>query len=109
MASGCPIIIRPSEMTPISAYAVGMLCEKIKLPDGVVQILCTNSHEVADALTSSKIPQVITLIGSTQTGQHEGKSDFLPHLQSRPFLAELPLENIEISLFRKFPEVILMT
>ena len=39
MATGCPIIIRPSEMTPISAYAVGMLCEKIKLPDGVVQIL----------------------------------------------------------------------
>ena len=70
MASGCPIIIRPSEMTPISAYAVGMLCEKIKLPDGVVQILCTESHEVADALTSSNIPQVITLIGSTQTGQH---------------------------------------
>ena len=70
MASGCPIIIRPSEMTPISAYAVGMLCEKIKLPDGVVQILCTDSHEVADALTSSNIPQVITLIGSTQTGQH---------------------------------------
>ena len=46
MAAGCPIIIRPSEMTPISAYAVGMLCKKIKLPDGVVQILCTESHEV---------------------------------------------------------------
>ena len=70
MAAGCPIIIRPSEMTPISAYAVGMLCKKIKLPAGVVQILCTESHEVADKLTSSNIPQVITLIGSTQTGQH---------------------------------------
>jgi succinate-semialdehyde dehydrogenase/glutarate-semialdehyde dehydrogenase len=36
MAAGCPIIIRPSEATPISAYAVGSLCEKIVLPKGVV-------------------------------------------------------------------------
>lgn len=70
MVAGCPIIIRPSEATPISAYAVGALCEKIGLPAGVVQILCTDGYEVADALTSSTIPQVVTLIGSTKTGQH---------------------------------------
>lgn len=70
MAAGCPIIIRPSEATPISAYAVGELCAKIGLPKGVVQILCTDGYDVADALTASTIPQVITLIGSTKTGQH---------------------------------------
>ena len=70
MATGCPIIIRPSDATPISAYAVGTLCEQIELPKGVVQILATESYEVADALTASTIPQVITLIGSTKTGQH---------------------------------------
>ncbi|WP_299641506.1 aldehyde dehydrogenase family protein [uncultured Ruegeria sp.] len=70
MAAGCPIIIRPSEATPISAYAVGALCAKIGLPDGVVQILCTDGYDVADALTASTIPQVVTLIGSTKTGQH---------------------------------------
>ncbi|MFV1800277.1 NAD-dependent succinate-semialdehyde dehydrogenase [Phaeobacter sp. Ay1a-4a] len=70
MAAGCPIIIRPSDATPISAYAVGALCEKIGLPNGVVQILSTESYAVADALTASAIPQVITLIGSTKTGQH---------------------------------------
>ena len=70
MAAGCPIIIRPSEATPVSAYAVGMLCEKIGLPKGVVQILCTDGYDVADALTASPIPQVITLIGSAKTAQH---------------------------------------
>ncbi len=70
MAAGCPIIIRPSEATPVSAYAVGALCAKIGLPRGVVQILCTDDYDVADALTASTIPQVITLIGSTKTGQH---------------------------------------
>ena len=70
MAAGCPIIIRPSDATPISAYAVGALCKMIDLPKGVVQILATESYAVADALTASTIPQVITLIGSTKTGQH---------------------------------------
>jgi succinate-semialdehyde dehydrogenase/glutarate-semialdehyde dehydrogenase len=70
MAAGCPIIIRPSDATPISAYAIGALCEKINLPKGVVQIISTENYTVADALTSSTIPQVITLIGSTTTGQH---------------------------------------
>lgn len=54
----------------VSAYAVGALCAKIGLPKGVVQILCTDGYDVADALTASTIPQVITLIGSTKTGQH---------------------------------------
>jgi len=70
MAAGCPIIIRPSEATPVSAYAVGMLCARIGLPRGVVQILCTDGYDVADHLTASTIPQMVTLIGSTRTGQH---------------------------------------
>lgn len=70
MAAGCPIIIRPSNDTPISAYAVGELCAKISLPKGVVQIIGTESHEVADALSASPVPAVITLIGSTATGAH---------------------------------------
>ena len=70
MASGCPIIIRPSDATPISAYAVGKLCYEIGLPKGIVQILSTVNYDVADAITSSTIPQVITLIGSSRTGQH---------------------------------------
>ncbi|OSP55774.1 NAD-dependent succinate-semialdehyde dehydrogenase [Pseudoruegeria sp. SK021] len=70
MATGCPIIIRPSEQTPISAYAVGALCHQIGLPRGVVQILCTDGYDVADHLSASPIPAMITLIGSTKTGQH---------------------------------------
>lgn len=70
MAAGCPIILRPSAATPISAYAVGELCAKIGLPDGVVNILCTKDYASADALTASTIPRLITVIGSTATGQH---------------------------------------
>ena len=70
MAAGCPIIIRPSVETPISAYAVGELCKKIGLPDSVVQILYTDGYDVADALSTSPIPALLTLIGSIATGRH---------------------------------------
>lgn len=70
LAAGCPIIIRPSASTPISAYAVGELCAMIGLPKGVVQILCTDSYEAADALSASPIPALLTLSGSTATGRH---------------------------------------
>lgn len=70
MAAGCPIIIRPSAATPISAYAVGELCAKIGLPPGVVNIVCTKDYAAADALSASPIPALITVIGSTATGRH---------------------------------------
>ncbi|WP_421904971.1 NAD-dependent succinate-semialdehyde dehydrogenase [Mameliella sp.] len=70
MAAGCPIIIRPSAATPVSAYAVGELCQQIGLPAGVVNILTTDGYAPSDALAASTIPNVITLIGSTKTGKH---------------------------------------
>jgi succinate-semialdehyde dehydrogenase/glutarate-semialdehyde dehydrogenase len=69
MAAGCPIIIRPSSASPVSAYAVGELCAEIGLPKGVVQILCTNNQEATDLLSASPIPSLLTLIGSTATGR----------------------------------------
>ncbi|MEV8467595.1 NAD-dependent succinate-semialdehyde dehydrogenase [Fluviibacterium sp. DFM31] len=70
MAAGCPIILRPSAATPVSAYAVGELCQQIGLPAGVVNILTTDGYGPSDALAASTIPNLITLIGSTNTGKH---------------------------------------
>ena len=70
MAAGCPVIIRPSAATPVSAYAVGELCQEIGLPAGVVNILTTDGYGPSDALAASTIPNLITLIGSTKTGRH---------------------------------------
>ncbi|CCO49039.1 putative Aldehyde dehydrogenase [Vibrio nigripulchritudo SOn1] len=70
MASGCPIVIKPSLKSPISAYLVGKLCHDIGLPKGVVNIVCGDDAEVGDALSSSTIPSMLTLIGSIATGQH---------------------------------------
>ena len=45
MAAGCPIVIKPSINTPLSAYAVGELCAEIGLPPGVVNIIAGTEHK----------------------------------------------------------------
>lgn len=69
LASGCSLIIKPSGLSPLSAYMIGEILAEINFPAGVVNILTGPSKEVATPMTKSKIPAVITMIGSTETGQ----------------------------------------
>ena len=69
LASGCSIIIKPSALSPLSAYILGKIIHDIDFPAGVVNILSGPTSEVATTLSKSKIPTVLTMIGSTATGQ----------------------------------------
>ena len=68
LASGCPIILKPSLKAPLSAYLVGAICHKIGLPKGVVNIIAGDDAEVGNYLSGSSIPSMLTLIGSINTG-----------------------------------------
>ena len=69
LAAGCSLIIKPSSLSPLSAYLLGEILNDINFPAGVVNILCGPTSEVASVLTKSKIPAVLTMIGSTNTGK----------------------------------------
>lgn len=69
LASGCSIIIKPSSLSPLSAYMIGEILAEIDFPKGVVNILSGSSSNVATPMTKSTIPSVITMIGSTATGR----------------------------------------
>ncbi len=69
LAAGCSIIIKPSEMSPISSYLVGEILESIDFPAGVVNFICGKSSVVASYMTKSTIPRVVTMIGSSATGK----------------------------------------
>jgi succinate-semialdehyde dehydrogenase/glutarate-semialdehyde dehydrogenase len=64
MAAGCPIVIKPSSKTPLSAYLIGELCAKVGLPAGIVNIVSGDNAAVGDTLSGSTIPSMLTLIGS---------------------------------------------
>ncbi|GAA4238757.1 NAD-dependent succinate-semialdehyde dehydrogenase [Postechiella marina] len=69
LAAGCSLIIKPSALSPLSTYIIGEILNDINFPAGVVNILSGPSSTVAHTLTTSKIPAVLTMIGSTATGQ----------------------------------------
>ena len=69
LAAGCSIIIKPSAISPLSTYMIGEILYEINFPAGVINILSGSVSEVASVLTTSKIPAVITMIGSTATGK----------------------------------------
>ena len=69
LASGCSLIIKPSEISPISSYLLGEILHDIKFPAGVVNILTGPPEKVGTTMTKSNIPSVVTMIGSTQTGK----------------------------------------
>ncbi len=69
LASGCSLIIKPSEISPLSAYLIGEILNDINFPPGVVNIIEGPSEIVAKTMTSSTIPAVITMIGSTTTAK----------------------------------------
>ena len=69
LASGCSIIIKPSDLSPLSTYMLGEILYDINFPAGVVNILTGPNSEVATTMTKSKIPAILTMIGSTATGK----------------------------------------
>ncbi|SHJ11249.1 aldehyde dehydrogenase family protein [Pseudozobellia thermophila] len=69
LAAGCSIVIKPSEYSPLSAYILGELCHEINFPKGVINIICGDTENVGIPLCESKIPQLITMIGSTETAK----------------------------------------
>jgi len=69
LAAGCPIIVKPSELTPLSALALAVLAERAGFPSGVLQVLTGLPTEIGAALTSSRTVRKISFTGSTRIGQ----------------------------------------
>jgi len=69
LAAGCTLILKPSANAPLSAYLIGEIMESINFPKGVVNIVAGSNEELAFTLSSSKIPRVITMIGSSVSGR----------------------------------------
>lgn len=69
LAAGCPIIVKPSELTPLSALALMALAEQAGFPPGVLQVLTGLPQEIGKTLTGSRTVRKISFTGSTRVGQ----------------------------------------
>ncbi|EXU74525.1 MULTISPECIES: NAD-dependent succinate-semialdehyde dehydrogenase [Erwinia] len=69
LAAGCPIIVKPSELTPLSALALMVLAERAGFPAGVIQVLTGLPQAIGETLTASRTVRKISFTGSTRVGQ----------------------------------------
>lgn len=69
IAAGNTIVIKPGDTTPVTAMLFAELCQKIKLPPGVVNIV-TGDRETGKLMVAHPIPWKISFTGSTPAGQH---------------------------------------
>ncbi|CDF79867.1 aldehyde dehydrogenase [Formosa agariphila KMM 3901] len=69
LVTGNTIIIKPHELTPITASEFCRLVEDAGLPKGVVNMVSTQNAQAASLLVESPITKLISLTGSTNAGR----------------------------------------
>lgn len=69
LAAGCTGVIKPANNTPLSAFALVQLAKKAGVPDGVLNAVAGNTHEISDAIMASHAVRKISFTGSTAVGK----------------------------------------
>jgi len=70
LAAGCTVVIKPSELTPLSANALAVLAQEAGIPPGVFNITPTNdAPSVGNEMTSNPIVRKVSFTGSTAVGK----------------------------------------
>jgi succinate-semialdehyde dehydrogenase/glutarate-semialdehyde dehydrogenase len=86
LAAGCPVVIKPAELTPLTALAAAELAMRAGIPPGVLNILTTDeSAAVGKVFCASDTVRHISFTGSTEVGR-------ILMAQSAPSIKKLALE-----------------
>ena len=70
LAAGCTVVIKPSELTPLSALALAELGEQAGFPKGVLNIITTSDAPAfGKVMTSHPKVKKVSFTGSTRVGK----------------------------------------
>ena len=88
LAAGCTVIIKPAELTPLTALAAAELAIRAGIPAGVLNMVTAdadNSIAVGKVLCASDVVRHISFTGSTEVGR-------ILMAQSAPTVKKMSLE-----------------
>ena len=88
LAAGCPVVIKPAELTPLTALAAAELAMRAGLPAGVLNMISAdadNSIAVGKAICASDVVRHLSFTGSTEVGR-------ILMAQSAPTVKKMSLE-----------------
>ncbi|WP_133646101.1 aldehyde dehydrogenase family protein [Paraburkholderia flava] len=69
LACGCTLIVKPAEITPLSALRIGELALEAGVPPGVLNIVTGKGRVVGDALVAHPGIDKVTFTGSPSVGR----------------------------------------
>ena len=69
-AAGCAVVLKPSELTPLTALALAYLAEQAQCPSGVLNVVThSDAAGIGQVLTSHPLIAKVTFTGSTAVGK----------------------------------------
>lgn len=69
LAAGCPVVIKPSELTSGTALEVARLAAEAGFPAGLINVVTGTGADVGDRLTRHPDVSMISFTGSTRVGK----------------------------------------
>ncbi|MGB0684040.1 MAG: NAD-dependent succinate-semialdehyde dehydrogenase [Magnetovibrionaceae bacterium] len=69
LAAGCPVVIKPAEDTPLSAFALAELADRAGFPKGVLNVITGIPAAIGGELTANPIVRKLSFTGSTEVGK----------------------------------------
>ncbi len=69
LAAGCTVVIKPANLTPITAIKLVQLAEQAGIPKGVINVVTGDSNAIGETWLADTRVRKLTFTGSTEVGK----------------------------------------
>ncbi|PFA63205.1 succinate-semialdehyde dehydrogenase (NADP(+)) [Bacillus sp. AFS015802] len=69
LATGCTVVIKPANQTPLTAIKMAQLAEEAGIPRGVINVVTGDSKSIGEAWMEDTRVRKLTFTGSTEVGK----------------------------------------
>jgi aldehyde dehydrogenase (NAD+) len=69
LAAGCTVVLKPSGIAPLNAFALAEIVEEVGLPAGVFNLVSGTGPVVGEAIVSHPETDMVSFTGSTRAGR----------------------------------------
>ncbi|MDN3357488.1 aldehyde dehydrogenase family protein [Actinomadura sp. DC4] len=95
LAAGCTVVLKPSEVAPLAAYALADIIDEAGLPPGVFNLVSGLGPVVGEAIAAHEGVDMVSFTGSTRAGRRVAE------------LAAASVKRVALELGGKSPNLIL--
>jgi len=69
LAAGCTVVLKPSEVAPLNAFALAEVLDEVGLPPGVFNLVTGVGPVVGEAIAGHPLVDFVSFTGSTRAGK----------------------------------------